>query len=73
MARSNLTSNTRGFQKNPKSFVKDVEGTPIELEITEGGVTTTVIVNPRTLAVTGLNGEDVDASATRREDQSASN
>ena len=53
MARKNLTSNERGFGKNPKTFLDKVTEAPITITINDGiNPEYTVTVSPTTAKVT---------------------
>lgn len=71
MSRKNLTSKKRSFGDNPDSFAINSENEPIVLTIDNDNpleTTKVVVVNPKSLDVTGPNGENLGGSVkvTRR-------
>lgn len=66
MSRNNLTSESRSFKKNDRSFIKDSTGTPIQVTVDASVTATTVIIDPRTLNFSGPGGADVNGVTVDR-------
>lgn len=66
MSRRNLTSNERAFRKNPRSFLKDSENTPIQVVVDNGVLKepTVIQIDPKTLAFSATDGTPLPPSVT---------